>query len=313
MAKELIKANIEWNVKQTIEEIRRQTKNVDKILTVYVVDHENNLMGRVSIKRIILAEDDSKIRDIYFPDIQVVHTYSDKEEVADLMQKYDLEVIPVVNIQGKLVGRITIDDIVDVIKEQAEVNQQIMSGISENVEEDDNVWMISRARLPWLLIGMMGGLLGAQFMGFFEADLGQVPAMAFFIPLITATGGNVGIQSSTIVVQTLANSAYFIENSATSRILKVLMVALINGLVISSVVLLFNIIFAGIKLAVVVSIALFCVVLLASFMGTVTPLVLDRFGINPALASGPFITTANDLLGILVYFMVARNLFMFWV
>ncbi|MBX2843632.1 MAG: magnesium transporter [Flammeovirgaceae bacterium] len=309
MAKELIRANINWTVKQTIEEIRRQTRNVDKILTVYVVDNQNALMGRISLKKIILTKDDTEIKDIYIPDILSVQTYYDKEEVAEIMQKYDLEAIPVVNVQGKLLGRITIDDIIDVITETAEVNQQIMSGISENVEEDDNVWMLSRARLPWLLVGMLGGLIGAQFIGLFENDLKLVPAMAFFIPLITATGGNVGIQSSTIVVQALANSAGIFTSSASERLIKVLFVALINGVVISTVVFVFNVFFADIQMAMVVALALFAVVLLASFMGTITPILLDKMGINPALASGPFITTANDLLGLAVYFMVARLLF----
>ncbi len=309
MAKELIKANINWDIKQCIEEIRRQTKNVDKILTVYVVDDMGMLQGRVSLKKIILSKDETLIKDISVPQVHVVQTYYEKEDVAEIMQKYDLEAVPVVNMQGKLLGRITIDDIVDVITEQAEMNQQMMSGLSENVEEDDTVWMLSRARLPWLLIGMMGGLMGAQLMGFFEGDLELVPAMAFFIPLITATGGNVGIQSSTLVVQALANpAAGLLGSSAGARLFKVFMVALINGLAISSIVFVFVIFFKGMSLAFTVSIALFCVVLLASFMGTITPLLLDKLGINPALASGPFITTANDLLGLAVYFIIARVL-----
>ncbi len=309
MAKELIKANINWTVQQCIEEIRRQTRSVEKILTVYVVDDQDILMGRVSLKKIILSKDDTRIRDIYVPGLHTVQTYFEKETVADLMQRYDLEAIPVVNVQGKLLGRITIDDIVDVITEQAEMDRQLMAGISENVEEDDNVWRLSRARLPWLLIGMLGGLLGARFMGLFESDLEQVPAMAFFIPLITATGGNVGIQSSTIVVQTLASTAQLIGSTGLQRLIKVLLVAIINGVVISIVVFAFNMFFADSRLALVVSIALFCVVMLASLMGTITPIVLNKLGINPALASGPFITTTNDLLGLAVYFMVARLLF----
>jgi magnesium transporter len=193
------------------------------------------------------------------------------------------------------------------ITEQAEIDQQIMAGISENIEEDDSVWTLSRARLPWLLIGTVGGLLGAQFIGLFEFQLALIPAMAFFIPLITATGGNVGIQSSTIVVQAMASSSAY-ENSMTSRLLKAILVALLNGLVIAGVVFSFNIFFTNLALAFVVSAALFSVVMLASIMGTITPLALHRLGINPALASGPFITTANDLLGLAVYFMVARLL-----
>lgn len=308
MATELIKANINWTVKQCIDEIRRQAENIDKILTVYVVNDHDILMGRVSLKRIIISKDETKIKDIYVPEITVVQTYYDEEKVAEIMQKYDLVVIPVVNVQRKLLGRITIDDILDVVTEQAELDQQIMSGISEDIEEDDSIWMISRARLPWLIIGMFGGLVGAQFIGIFEKDLALIPAMAFFIPLITATGGNVGIQSSTIIVQSLANDSSF-KGSASSRLIKGLLVAILNGIVIASLVFGFNLFFSDYNLAIVVSIALFCVVLLASFMGTITPIVLDKMKINPALASGPFITTANDLLGLAVYFLVARMLY----
>lgn len=310
MAKEFIRANQNWTVVQTIEEIRRQAENVEKLYSIYVVDDRDRLIGRIGVKKIILANDNTRIADLYEPEIASVETYMDEEEVAQIMRKYDLDAVPVVNVQGKLVGRITIDDIVDVITELAEQERQIMAGISEDVEEADSVWMLSRARLPWLIIGMAGGLLGAQFIGLFEKDIQIIPAMAFFIPLITATGGNVGIQSSSIVVQSLANPSLF-GTGIGKRILKVLTVAILNGLVLGLIVLLaVKLIMAeDIRLALVVSIALFSVVLLASFMGTVTPLILNKVGINPALASGPFITTANDLLGLAVYFLVAHLLY----
>ncbi|PWJ40132.1 magnesium transporter [Sediminitomix flava] len=307
MAKELVKANVNWTVQRSIEEIRRQAKKVEKIHTLYVVDDYDVLLGRVSLKEMILAEDDTLIRDIYVPEIAMVHTYQDEEEVAELMQKYDLEVIPVINIQGKLLGRITIDDIVDVITEQAEIDQQMMSGISDNIEESDDIATIVKGRLPWLLVGVLGGLINAQFMGLFEDSLAVIPILAVFIPLIAATGGNVGIQSSTLVVQALANSN--IQDSNWERFMKVTSVAFINGLLIGGLVFLFVFVFFGeLKLSLVVSIALFTVVMIASLMGSITPLVLDKFDINPALASGPFITTTNDLIGIAVYFFVARML-----
>lgn len=191
MAKELIKANINWSLNQCIEEIRRQTENVEKCYSVYVVDSEDKLLGRVSLKKIVLSSEHTIIRDIYEKDIISVESYLPAEEVADIMQKYDLEAVPVVNIQGKLLGRITIDDIMDFVTEQTELDIQAMTGVSEKVEEDDSVWMLSRARLPWLIVGMAGGLIGATFMGQYEKELVLIPAMAFFIPLITATGGNV--------------------------------------------------------------------------------------------------------------------------
>lgn len=308
MAKELIKANVNWTIVQCIEEIRKQAENVQKIYSVYVVNDHGNLVGKVSLKRIIIAEDNAKIADIYDDNVVSVETYMDEEEVAQIMRKYDLEAVPVVNARGRLVGRITIDDIVDVIHEMAEEERQIMAGISSDVEEDDTVWLLSKARLPWLIVGMIGGLMGAQFMGLFQGDIALVPALAFFIPLITATGGNVGIQSSSIVVQSLANPNVF-AGGLFQRLLKVFSVAVVNGIILALMVFgLIVLLNRNQSLAATVSIALFSVVLLASLMGTVTPLLLDKIGINPALASGPFITTANDLLGIAVYFSVAHLL-----
>ncbi|WP_339922991.1 magnesium transporter [uncultured Cyclobacterium sp.] len=309
MAKEIIKANLNWTVVQTIDEIRRQAENVEKIFSIYVVDNKEQLLGRVALKKLILASSDTKVADLYEDNLISVPTYMEGEEVAEIMRKYDLEAVPVVNVKNKLVGRITVDDILDLIREQAEEDIQAMTGFSDDVEESDSVYRLSRARLPWLLIGMVGGLLGAGFIGFFEEGLNAVTALAFFIPLITATGGNVGIQSSTLVVQSLANRSVF-EDSLTKRLLKVFLVAVLNGLVLAlfvmaTVVFLYD---KDVKFGLVVSIALFSVVLLASFMGTITPIVLDKLGINPAMASGPFITTANDLLGLGVYFMVATLL-----
>lgn len=309
MAKELIKANVNWSVVQCIDEIRRQAEKVQKIYSVYVVDNEARLLGRVSLKRIILAEDNVKIKDIYEPDIVSVETFMDEVDVAEIMKRYDLDAVPVVNVHGKLVGRITIDDIVDVITELADEERQLMSGLMQDIEEDDSVWMLTKARLPWLVIGVVGAMFGAQFISVFENEISIIPAMAFFIPLITATGGNVGIQSSTLVVQSLASKSAFDQN-ILRRIAKVLFVAMLNGVTLASLVFSINMILGyGLKLGLVVSIALFSVVLLASFMGTATPLVLNRLGVNPAMASGPFITTANDLLGLLVYFYVAHLLY----
>ena len=309
MAKELIKCNLNWTILQCIEEIRKQAEKVQKFYSVYVVNNYGKLIGKVSLKKIILSEDRTRIADIYDHDVVSVTTDMSEEEVASIMRKYDLEAIPVVNAKGRLVGRITIDDIVDVMQELAEEERQLMAGISDDVEEDDSVWKLSKARLPWLMIGMVGGLIGARFIGLFENEIAMIPAVAFFIPLITATGGNVGIQSSSIVVQSLANPNVFAE-SMFNRLVKVFAVAVLNGVILSLLVFGSMILFYKEEfLAITVAIALFSVVLLASFMGTITPLVLNRFGINPALASGPFITTANDLIGLGVYFTVADLLY----
>ena len=303
MAKELIKARSHWSVVQCVEEIRKQAENVTKFYTVFVVDDNDKLLGKVSLQELVISDANKLVADIYEQDIVAVETYMPDTEVAEIMKKYDLESVPVINVQGQLVGRITIDDIVDVITEQAEEDRQLMSGITEDVQEDDTVWRNARARLPWLLIGIFGGMLSARFMGVFEAELARVTAIAFFVPLIQATGGNVGIQSSSLVVQSLSSPKYM-EEGLWQRLTKVLFVALLNGFFLSVIVFGANwLMFGNQRLSFIVSIALFSVVVFASLVGTITPLILDRFGFNPAVASGPFITTINDLLGLTVYFL----------
>ena len=309
MAKELIKASVNWTVVQCVEEIRKQAENVTKFYVVYVVDEHDTLVGRVSLQDLIISDARKVVADIYEKDIIRVETSMEEREVAEIMRRYDLESVPVVNVREQLVGRITIDDVVDVITELAEEERQMMAGISEDVEEDDSVWRNTRARLPWLLIGIVGGIISAQFMGIFEAELTEITAIAFFIPLIQATGGNVGIQSSSLVVQSLANPG-FVDEGLWKRLVKVFMVAMLNGFFLSLVVFGLNILLDDDRrLSMIVSIALFSVVVFASFIGTITPLILSRFGFNPALASGPFITTTNDLLGLAVYFYIVHLLY----
>lgn len=309
MAKEFIRANKNWNVVQTIAEIRRQAENVEKIYSIYVINNRQQLLGRVSLKKIILAGSDTRIEDIYDEEVVSVPVHMDQEEVAAIMRKYDLESVPVVNAKNKLVGRITVDDILDVVQEEAEEDIQAMTGVLADIEESDSVLTISKARLPWLLIGVLGGLMGAKIIGYFELGLSKYLALASFIPLVAATGGNVGIQASSLIVQSLASKSAF-DDTPMQRFLKGLLVAVLNGLVLGTLVFLVVVFVYGFEpiFGVTIGTSLFCVVLLASFMGTVTPLVLNRFGINPAIASGPFITTTNDLLGLTVYFGVAMLL-----
>lgn len=310
MAKELVKANVKWTVAQAVDEIRRQAEKVEKVNSVYVVDDTNTLKGRVSLKKIVLSRANTKVADIYEDDIVSVDSHQHAEDVADIMRRYDLESVPVVNMNGRLLGRITIDDIVDVITEQAEQERQVIAGLSGDVEEDDTIWASVRARLPWQVIGMVGGLLAAWLTDMIgKPVLGAVGALAYFMTLIAGTGGNVGVQSSSVILQSLANPSV-VEQRIGRRLLKVFTIGLLNGAMLSSV--LFLVIYGATRdarLAFVVSASIFSVVLLASFMGTVTPLLLDRFGANPAVASGPFITTANDLLGLTVYFLTAKLLY----
>ena len=306
MQKELIKINISQTVTECVEEIRKQAEDVEKVYSVYVIDDDGKLLGTVSLKKIILAKRGSKIADVYEDDeIVSVQTYASGEEVADLMQKYDLEAIPVVNIQGRLLGRITIDDVVHFITESAQEDIQVMAGISEDVEEDDSVWLLVRSRLPWLIGGMIGSFLAAKIIDRFDDTIAVLPAISAFIPLIGSTGGNVGIQSSSLIVQSLADKSG-LDTTLWKRLQKVLLVALINALI--AAIFAFGcslLVDSGqIMLSMTVSLSLFAVVMLASLMGTITPLVLNQLKINPAVASGPFITTTNDILGYGVYFLI---------
>ncbi|MCE7059608.1 magnesium transporter [Dyadobacter sp. CY343] len=308
MQKELVKANVNWNVNQCIEELRKQAEDVGKVYAVYVVDDFGKLHGILSLKKIVLAHKNTKIESLYDKDVIFVETYRPAVEVAELMQRYDLDALPVVNVQGKLLGRITIDDVIDVITDLASSDTLAMAGITGDVEEDDTIWQQTKARLPWLLVGMMGGILAAKFISFFEGDLKIIPAMAAFIPIIGSTGGNVGIQTSSIILQSLADKTG-IDTTVGQRLIRMFAVAFINGMIISLIVFGFNLLIGNeLNLAIVVSTALMSVVFLASFMGTITPILLERIGINPAVASGPFITTANDLIGYGVYFGLAHML-----
>lgn len=307
MQKELIKVNANWTVSECVEEIRRQAEDVEKVYAVYVVDDEQKLKGIVSLKRIILARKNTKIENILDEEIVYVETTRPAEEVAEIMQRYDLDAIPVVNTLGRLLGRITIDDVVDFITDKAEEDIQVMAGITGEAEEDDSVWQLAKARLPWLIVGVIGSLLAATVIGHFEGEFQKVSALAAFIPIMGSTGGNVGIQTSSLIVQSLAEKSG-LTTSLGQRLFKIILVALVNGLIIGSLAGFYIYVSGETQLFFVVCLSLLSVVVLASFTGTVTPLLLDRLGINPAIASGPFITTANDIIGIGTYLMIANLL-----
>lgn len=309
MAKELIAVNQNWTVQTCIDEIRRQSEEVDEIYYVYVVDDDEKLIGALSLKKLVITPANVTIKSIAIEEVISVRDNEHDEEVAKIMRKYDLVALPVVDKIGRLLGRITIDDIVDVITDEAEKDYQMISGLTEDVESSDSVWMLTRARLPWLFIGLIGGIFGAQVIGIFENDLAVNASLAFFIPLIAAMGGNVGVQSSAIVVQGLAANSIDLDSTA-KKILKEIMVASLNGLALSSLAFLYNYIFSNsFALTVTVSVALVIVIIFASVFGTLIPLLLNKFKIDPALATGPFITTVNDIMGLFIYLITSRIIF----
>jgi magnesium transporter len=305
MQKEFIQAKADWKVSDAVVELRKQAEDIKNIYSIYVVDEDEKLVGVLQLKSLIFTAANRLVRDkMIATNIKYAKVNTSNTDVADMMEKYDLVALPVVDLGGKLVGRVTIDDVVDIIKEEADKDYQLASGISENVEPTSSIFKQTRSRLPWLIIGMLGGILGAQVISQYEGEISINPSLAYFIPLITAMGGNVGVQSSAIVVQGLANNTIAI-GGFMPKILKETAVGLINGLICS--VLVFGISYFITEdhlLGVTVSIALLTVTLMAGVMGTLTPLVLNKMKIDPALATGPFITTVNDVIGLFIYFVI---------
>ena len=304
MAKELIKVNEKWAVLRCVREMRKQAEEVDKVYTIYVVDDDDVLLGTLSLKKLLLSPEKTYIKNIYNEKVFSVKANSDDEEVANIMEKYDLIVLPVVDDLNRLIGRITIDDVVDVMKEEAMEDYNKASGISEQVDASDNILTLTRARLPWLLIGLMGGIMGAEVIGIF--DIENNIELAFFTPLIAAMGGNVGVQSAAIIVQGLASNNLGIDSLA-QRLMKELGVALLNGIICSGLIMIItSLIGYPNSISFTVSISLMAVIIFAALFGTFIPLVLDKYKIDPALATGPFITTVNDVLGLFIYFMIGK-------
>ena len=305
MAKELIKVNENWSVTRCVKEMRTQASEVTRVHSVYVVDNEDILLGRLSLKDLLVANPKTKIKSIYKKNVDHVFDTDTAESVASTMQKYDLGAIPVVNKKKKLLGRITIDDIVDLIKEEAEEDYQLAAGILQDVDVDDSIFELTRARLPWLIVGLVGGIGAAFVMGGFDEILLQHKILFYFTPLIAAMAGNVGVQSSAIIVQGLANDE--IKGSINNRLFKETLLSILNGVILAGLLFLFIYFWQGeIDIALALSIALVAVVIVAGIIGTFIPLFLNKRGIDPAIATGPFITTSNDIFGILIYFMVAK-------
>ena len=305
MAKELIKVNENWTVTRCVKEMRSQASEVTRVHSVYVIDNDDILLGRLSLKDLLVANPKTKIRSIYKKNVDHVYDTDSAESVASTMQKYDLGAIPVVNKKKKLLGRITIDDIVDLIKEEAEEDYQLAAGILQDVDVDDTIFELTKARLPWLIVGLIGGIGAAFVMVGFDEILIQNEILFYFTPLIAAMAGNVGVQSSAIIVQGLANDD--IRGSINNRLFKETLLSILNGVILAILLFLFIYFWKGdTNIALALSVALVAVVIVAGIIGTFIPLFLNKRGIDPAIATGPFITTSNDIFGILIYFMVAK-------
>ena len=306
MHKELVKVNENWNVLTCVKEMRIQAENISRVHSIYVVDDEDRLKGRLSLKDLLTTSSRTQISDVYIRKLNSVKVDTEDIEVARIMQKYDLEAIPVVDELGRLVGRITIDDILDVIKDEADQDYQLAAGISQDVEADDSILDLTKARLPWLVLALLGGFVTVKVLGLFEPAMEEHGKLFFFTPLIAAMAGNVGVQSSAIIVQGLANKT--LSGSLFNRLIKEVLLSLLNGVILAIILFLGSHFLLNVEFIIgfIVTIALVSVIIIASLIGTFIPLLLDKFGIDPALATGPFITTSNDICGILIYFSIAK-------
>ena len=307
MAKELVSVNESLSVINCVREMRKQAKEVTRVHSIYVTNSKNKLLGRLSLKDLLTANTKAKVKDIYIPNVDFVNVNEDVNEVANIMSKYDLEAIPVVNDKKQLLGRITIDDVLDIIKEEAEKDYQLAAGISKEVEANDNIFQLTRARLPWLFLGLIGGLGSVFILKDFEEIMikPELRSLFFYTPLIAAMAGNVGVQSSAIIVQGIANQV--IKGSLINRLFKEIGLGLINGLILSIVLIIFGeIINQEMLLSLTVAGSMMSVIIISALVGTFVPIILDRQGIDPAIATGPFITTANDIFGIFLFFYIAK-------
>lgn len=307
MAKELVKVEENLSVLKCLNEMRSQAEEVTRVHSIYVVDEYNILKGRLSLKDLITANSRAIVKDIYIPQVDAVTVDQPGEEVADIMSKYDLEAIPVVDNKKQLMGRITIDDIVDLIKEEAEKDYQLAAGISNDVEANDDIFELTKARLPWLFLGLIGGLGGVFILQDFEKimELPELRSLFFYTPLIAAMAGNVGVQSSAIIVQGLANNV--VRGSLLPLLFKEIGLGLINGLALGLILILFGfIINQDLIISLTIAGAMMGVIIIAALVGTFVPIILNKRGIDPAIATGPFITTANDIFGIFFFFYMAK-------
>ena len=307
MAKELVKVQENLSVLKCLNTIKSQAEEITRIHSVYVIESKNRLKGRLSLKDLLTANSRDKVKDIYIPKVDFVSVEQDGEEVAKIMSKYDLEAIPVVNENKELVGRITIDDILDLIKEEAEKDYQLAAGIASDVEADDTIFELTRARLPWLFFGFVGGLGSVFILQEFETIMTRpdLRTLFFYTPLIAAMAGNVGVQSSAIIVQGLANDN--LKGSMLSRLVKEIGLSLISGFALSILLIIFGqIINQDLKLSLTIALSMMSVIIVAALVGTFTPIILNNRGIDPAIATGPFITTSNDIFGIFLFFYIAK-------
>ena len=310
MSTDLVAVRDDMTVSEAVKEIQRLAEEVDNIYGVWVIDKSRKLKGLVSMKNLVIAHANTKISNITDSDIQVVDAGIDQETVAHMMKRYDLISIPVVDDKDRLLGRVSWDDAMEVMDEESSEDLGYISGTGEEEPSTRSIFNSSKERLPWLIAGLAGGIVAALIMSKFVDSLQTLITLTFFVPIITAMGGNVGIQSSTLVVRGLATGEISFQDTG-QRILKELGVAILNGVILSIIlaaIILFwqNLIFESL----VISFSLLVVILVSALIGVAVPFMLKRINIDPALAMGPFVTISNDIVGVFIYLYIATSLLM---
>lgn len=296
---------------QTVEEVMKYLKEkapeAETIYYLYVVDDDKRLVGVLSIRDLIIADNDETIKSIMSDKVIAVSVAKDQEEVAQLFRDYDFLAVPVVDFQNNLLGIITVDDILDVMEEEASEDYSMLAGVSDDEKHTDTAFESAKKRLPWLIILLFLGIFTASLIGRFEETLNQVAVLAIFIPLIAGMAGNSGTQSLAVAVRGIATGDYQ-KQGKMKMIIREASTGLITGSV-SGIIIMIVIYFwqDNIYLGLLVGFSIMASLIVATLAGALIPLLMDRLKIDPAVASGPFITTINDLISILIYFGLATT------
>ncbi|NBC00704.1 MAG: magnesium transporter [Bacteroidetes bacterium] len=312
MAREFVAVPASVTAFEATEAVRHRARDIDDIYSVFVLTTDGHLKGVVSLKNLMLSPADTPLDDLMETDFVSVPTGMDQEEVARIMERYDLVALPVLDENGVMAGRITIDDVMRVVRTEAEEDMQLMSGVSGAEQPGDSVLRISRGRMPWLLIGLLGAGLSGTVIGTFEATLEQAVVLAAFIPIVTAMGGNAAVQSAAIAVQGLSSGKLW-PGDLMRRMGKEMLVAIVNGLLLAALLclMIFLLQLGDVtRLVLTLGVTMFTVILLATTNGALVPFVLKKMGVDPASAMGPFVTTLNDIIGLTVYFIYASALYL---
>lgn len=295
-------------IKDAINEVRKNAEEFEHIYHIYVLRENDELLGIVSLKSLLINPLHKNVKSVIEEDLMFVTPDVDQEEVANIMNKYDLVALPVVDEHRRMLGRITFDDIQDVIQDEASEDIQKIAGLTEEEETSDSIFKISRIRLPWLLVALAMELVAALVLQSYEEYIKSIFIATFFIPVVMAMGGSTGTQAAIVMVRGLSTGDIWL-NGSFKNLVKEFYVALLNGIVLGvillvSVILIFPRDELSLTFALLLSGSLLIIIVMATIVGATIPIILKKMDVDPAIATGPFVTTSNDILGLLVYLSI---------